>query len=70
MFRRPTLFVIGAGAGADVNMPIGARLSDLIAGKTDIRFEGGYNQISGDPTIMAALRRIAKDRRAYLRECA
>ncbi len=63
MLPRKTLFVIGAGAGADIGMPLGDALSAEIARKTDIQFElGERGQISGDPSLMNTLRQIAKDR--------
>lgn len=39
MFRRPTLFVIGAGAGFDLNMPLGGPLSAKIADSLQFRFD-------------------------------
>jgi hypothetical protein len=61
MIRTKTVFVIGAGAGADIGMPLGDKLSGIIGKKLDIKFEHGYKQISGDQLIMDALGRIAKE---------
>jgi hypothetical protein len=62
MVKRPTLFIIGAGAGVDINMPVGATLSEEIGSKCDIRFEHATKQISGDAAVMSALRGIARER--------
>lgn len=37
MFNRKTLFIVGAGAGADVNMPVGRGLALDIAKRTKVR---------------------------------
>lgn len=63
MFLVPTVFVIGAGAGTDIDMPVGGELSKIIAEKLDIRFEAGDLE-SGDQTIVQVLRRVAKARGA------
>jgi len=39
MFKRRTLFVVGAGASAEVNFPVGTQLASIIGQKADIRFE-------------------------------
>lgn len=39
MLPRKTLFVVGAGAGAELDMPLGDALSAEIVRKTDIRFD-------------------------------
>jgi hypothetical protein len=38
MFSVTTVFIIGAGAGADIDMPLGSALSLEIAQKLNIRF--------------------------------
>lgn len=63
MIKRPTVFVLGAGAGVDIGMPVGETLSKSIANKLNIKFENGM-QTSGDPEIMAALRTIARRNQA------
>ena len=40
MFNRQTLFIVGAGASAEVGMPVGGQLATSIAEKLDIRFDG------------------------------
>jgi hypothetical protein len=58
VIRDKTLFVVGAGAGFDIDMPLGSKLSDIIAKKLDIKFD--FNkQISGDSKIVEVLRRKA-----------
>ena len=59
MFKVPTVFVIGAGAGFDVGMPLGDKLSQIIGEKLRITFEGNQ-QTSGDSLIMEAMRQHAK----------
>jgi hypothetical protein len=38
MFKRKTLFIVGAGASAEVDMPVGIQLAATVAKKVDIRF--------------------------------
>jgi hypothetical protein len=64
MIRRKTLFVIGAGAGAEIGMPLGDKLSGTISDKLNIRFGSGNEQISGDHGIMDALRIIAAEEKS------
>src|SRR5262245_37487320 len=56
MFKNRTLFVVGAGASAEFNLPIGAKLIEQIAAKVDLRWKG-YDLVSGDPSIAEALKR-------------
>lgn len=53
-----TVFVIGAGASKEANLPTGYELKSKISKLLDIRFSGGYQQISGDYVITDALRRL------------
>lgn len=60
---RKTLFIVGAGAGVELDLPLGDALSAEIARKTDIRFDDfGSKQISGDLFLLDTLRRIEKSR--------
>jgi hypothetical protein len=61
MILLKTVFVIGAGAGVDIAMPMGDQLSQIIGSRLDIRFEHGVRQISGDRLIMDALNHLARD---------
>jgi hypothetical protein len=45
MFGRRTLFVLGAGTSAEVEMPVGAALAKTIRRKCDIRFERGFQPV-------------------------
>lgn len=51
---RKTVFVIGAGASKEANLPTGLELKSKIAQLLDIRFPDGYNQNSGDLAITEA----------------
>jgi hypothetical protein len=56
MFKRRTLFVVGAGASAEYGLPPGKLLASKISKKMDIRFEPGNRQIGqGDMDIYAQL---------------
>jgi hypothetical protein len=46
MFHRKTLFIAGAGASAEVDLPLGGGLAALIEKKMDVRFER-FNQPVG-----------------------
>ena len=55
MFRAKTVFVLGAGASAEVDLPIGPDLLKEIVSLIDIRFD--YNrQNKGDFSIVSALK--------------
>jgi hypothetical protein len=60
VFKNRTLFVVGAGASKEANLPIGAELKQQIGDKLNILFPDGYNQSSGDPRITQALRYYVK----------
>lgn len=45
MFKRRTLFVLGAGASKEVGLPVGVELAQEIRKKMDIRFERGFDPI-------------------------
>lgn len=69
-----TVYVVGAGASFEANLPTGNELKDRIAGLLDMRFE--FNtQNSGDYEIQQALRqhthedRSLKTLNSYLHEC-
>lgn len=61
MFRANTLLVLGAGASAEVGLPIGAKLLEEIVKLTDIRFEIGNRQRSGDYHLLAALKAVLNE---------
>ena len=63
MFDRKTVFIIGAGAGVEVDMPVGSQLSHTIADKTYIRHKDfGPELLTGDYAVSNALKRITKAR--------
>lgn len=51
-----TLFVVGAGASKEANLPIGSELKQSISRVLDIRFERGHTMNSGDDVICNAFR--------------
>lgn len=59
MFNKKTLFVVGAGASSEVNLPTGKELKLIIADKVDMRFDYS-DRISGDADIFDALRTHAR----------
>jgi hypothetical protein len=57
MFSRPTLFVLGAGASAEVGMPVGLDLAGKIRTMLDIRFADGITPSgSGDMDLFVHIR--------------
>ena len=56
MFKSRTVFIIGAGASREADLPMGEELKGQIADLLDIRFADGWRQASGDDQITAALR--------------
>jgi hypothetical protein len=56
MFRRKTVFVIGAGASCDLGLPTGQALVAQIASLLDIKFKDGIGQSSGSRLIYDAYR--------------
>ena len=57
---RKTVFVIGAGASKEANLPTGLELKNKIVQLLNIRFPDGYNQTSGDLTITEVFRLLVK----------
>jgi hypothetical protein len=56
MFKRQTLFVIGAGASQELKMPVGAELAKAIHSKVNLkRGEGGANPSGPDMAFVAEL---------------
>lgn len=57
MFKTQTVFIVGAGASSEVNLPLGSHLRSEIASAIDIRFErSGWAQETGAAEIMEALK--------------
>jgi hypothetical protein len=63
MFSVPTVFVVGAGAGVDVDMLTGDTLCKEIARRVNLAFELGTKKISGDDHTLDAIRRISRERK-------
>src|SRR5262245_5546206 len=64
MFKKPTVFILGAGASAECNLPTGASLKSKIASSARFRFDFAQ-QTSGDPTLLQALRQLGPDVNIY-----
>jgi len=58
--KEKTLVVLGAGASKEVGLPIGRELTSTIARLLNIEFDDFNKQISGDRTIMDAIRLLVK----------
>lgn len=63
MFRSKTVFVLGAGSSAEVDMPVGETLKDKISDKLNIEYTQAIfgKLISGDRGIARAFLRHSKD---------
>jgi hypothetical protein len=58
MFDKQTLFVVGAGASAEVDFPVGVQLARKIGAKMDIRFERSSDPVgSGDHDLYSHITR-------------
>jgi hypothetical protein len=62
LFNKPVVFVIGAGASFEYNLPLGCTLKESIAQKVKFRFQYGHDLISGDVGLLDHIRRHAPDR--------
>ena len=62
MFESDTLFVVGAGASAEIGLPVGSSLLETIATKLKIFFQDGIRLSSGDPEIANVIRLHARRR--------
>jgi hypothetical protein len=62
VFEAKTVFVLGAGASAEVGLPVGNALLNEICKLIDIKFDFG-SQKSGDHLITSALKLILKEGR-------
>jgi hypothetical protein len=57
MFKRRTLFIVGAGASAEVGLPAGIGLARIIARKLDVNIEHGRIKDYGDAELFSQVRR-------------
>jgi hypothetical protein len=69
MFKKRTLFVVGAGASAEVNFPVGTQLARTIGKKLDIRIDRyDRGSTSGDLDIWADVQRNARSETGVLQK--
>jgi hypothetical protein len=59
MFRVPTVFIVGAGAGVELGMLTGDTLRNEIATKVNVAFRGLTEKISGNDNTFEQMQRIA-----------
>jgi hypothetical protein len=71
VFRRNTVFVVGAGASHEFGLPLGRGLANQIAGKLNFGFERQMSLTRGDPDLYHVLSKHAaakkEDRNIYWR---
>jgi hypothetical protein len=67
MFNSKTVFVLGAGASAEVDLPVGSKLAEIISKKVDVRFDTNGQPLEGaDLRLYEALRaRFPSEIREY-----
>lgn len=61
MVKQPSLLVLGAGAGHDVDMPTGEGIKPTISSMLDFRFRHFGEQTRGDHLIVSALRKLVQE---------
>ena len=61
MFEARTVFVVGAGASAELDMPVAGAFVSNIASALNIKFDP-FNRVSGDAQIESAIRRHYKEK--------
>ncbi len=61
MLRKKTTFIIGAGASAEVNFPIGSKLADMISNLLHFQFDDFRGRFKGDINFVESLKRNLKD---------
>jgi hypothetical protein len=66
MFKRRTLFVLGAGSSSEVGFPVGTELAAIVRKKTNILFEDGFTPV-GDADF-SLFGQVTHTRRAELRQ--
>src|SRR5215210_4547592 len=61
MFKRPTLFVVGAGASQEFGLPIGTQVADVIAQKLSFRLDDFHRLVpgQGDPKLLRLIQNRA-----------
>jgi hypothetical protein len=61
MFQSNTVFVVGAGASAEAEMPLGTALTAEIAKLLSFEIEFGHDLKRGDHVVYQAIRRLVQD---------
>jgi hypothetical protein len=56
MFKRRTLFVVGAGASKELNMPVGTELAKAIQNKLNVKLDFGSISSAGDMAFVRELK--------------
>jgi len=71
MIKSKTVFIVGAGASAEVGLPVGGQLKRIISDKLNIKFDDfGSNIRSGDRQIASFMRQsFGQDINRYLHAC-
>jgi hypothetical protein len=62
MFESKTLFVVGAGASAEIDLPVGSTLLETIAKKLKIKFKNRVELVSGDLKTIQTINEYASMR--------
>jgi hypothetical protein len=71
MFKHKTLFIVGAGASAELDLPVGQQLADKIRTMMDVRFERGFEPVGeGDHNLYSHLGHAYPNHRAQLHQAA
>jgi hypothetical protein len=71
MFKRRTLFVLGAGASHEANLPVGMALAQQISKKMDVRFQHFFQPVgTGDFALFDEFRRLDPGRATAYQEAA
>jgi hypothetical protein len=66
-FKKRTIFILGAGASAEVKMPVGSKLKEAVAGSLNFRRDRRNRLISGDGDLLDALKlQFGNDAKRYI----
>lgn len=60
MFPRKTVFIVGAGASKELNLPMGDELKTRVGNAVAFTFPDNYNPKGGDPSVFEATSRHAR----------
>jgi hypothetical protein len=71
MLKQNTVFIVGAGASAELGLPTGPQLAERIRAKMDIRFERGYSAVgTGDHDLFTHLAQVYRQHADQLQKAA